>query len=158
MQRNKVLNALGFQLCWCACVFGGNNWAIPVVAAFILLHIRLLNPCEWRKILLFAVSGIVADTCLLYAGLTAFPQSGAGVIPLWLMLLWLAFALTLPLSLSFFHQWPKAAALAAAVFAPLSYLTGEKAGAVVISPLGFGVISAYWGLFLFIYFRRSYSC
>ncbi|MCG8433892.1 MAG: DUF2878 domain-containing protein, partial [Gammaproteobacteria bacterium] len=57
----------------------------------------------------------------------------AGVAPLWILMLWAGFSLTLNHSLAWLQKHYFLAALFAAIASPLSYLAGEKLGAVTFT-------------------------
>ncbi len=58
--------------------------------------------------------------------------AGAAVAPVWIVLLWVAVGLTLNHCLSMFKERPWLGGLLAGLGAPLSYLGGERLGAVSI--------------------------
>ena len=73
------------------------------------------------------------------------------IVPLWLVLLWGAFAATLAHSLDTLRSKPLLSALVGGIFAPLSYLAGANFGAV---DLGYSLMTTYitlcvvWGFTL----------
>src|SRR5690606_3392891 len=105
------INVAGFQLCCIAGVVGGNSWAVPVCAAFFVWHWQVLKNGEPMLLAAFAITGVLFDTALYKAGLLSFPGHSAALIPLWLMLLWLAFACTLRHSLDWLLRKPWLAVL-----------------------------------------------
>lgn len=143
------LNVIGFQLSWIACVAGGTLWAIPVCAAFFAWHWQVKKPAEPALVAAFAVTGILFDTALYQAGLLKFPGHSLFVIPVWLMLLWVAFACTLRHSLDWLLQRPWLAALLGLLAAPWSYYAGELLGAVNTTPEALLLIGIGWGMLMF---------
>jgi len=90
------------------------------------------------------VLGTLVDALLTYSGLFIFNETEALLsfwpIPIWLSLLWVAFAGTVYHSLTVFKGRPVLASIAGAVFAPLSYIAGAKFGAV---ELGASILFSY---------------
>lgn len=150
MTRPQVINAVGFQLCWFACVVGGSAVALPAVSIFLLWHLRQSQKNEWWLIGLLSVGGILLDSAWLNIGLITFADLTLPVIPLWLALLWCAFSATLLHSLRWLTARPALLALAAAVSAPISYFAGSRLGALEISESGYVVIAISWALLMFI--------
>lgn len=143
------INVIGFQLCWIACVVGGNSWAIPVCAAFFVWHWQVLKNGEPMLLAAFAITGVLFDTALYKAGLLSFPGHDAWFIPLWLMLLWLAFACTLRHSLDWLLRKPWLAALLGLTAAPWSYYAGDLLGAVDAAPAALIMIGIGWAMLMF---------
>ena len=145
---NTLANILGFQLSWLACVVGGSVWGLVTVAAFLLWHQRCLLPGEWRLMGALTGVGVLMDTLLYHLGVLQFPGYEGGLIPIWLMLLWLAFTATLLHSLQVMFVRPWLIGLVAAVSAPLSYYAGSRLGAVDLSEYGVWIIGLSWGLLM----------
>src|SRR5690606_24068327 len=143
------INVSGFQLCWIACVVGGNSWAIPVCAAFFVWHWQVLKPGEPMLLTAFALTGVLFDTALYKAGLLSFPGHDAWFIPLWLMLLCLAFACTLRHSLDWLLRKPWLAALLGLTAAPWRYSAGDLLGAVGAATAALIMIGLGWAMLMF---------
>ncbi|EED35629.1 conserved hypothetical protein [Luminiphilus syltensis NOR5-1B] len=129
-----VFNAVWFQTLWFACVLGRDVW-LPLALLLVALHLLLVKSTvrELRRLAPVILIGVTVDTALSVSGVFDF---GDGVVlPLWLMLVWFAFATTLSRSLAYLgkHLWLAAVAGAAAV--PFNYWVGSQAGAVAL-PLG----------------------
>lgn len=130
-QKTSVfINATLFQLAWFACVIGGNAWAAIAVSLLLLAHFVWFsrNWSEWRVIFLVCAFGITVDSACQALGLIEFYGHG-WPIPLWLGLLWLAFATTLNHCFSRLNNHIYAAAALGGIGGPLSYLAGIKLGA-----------------------------
>ena len=134
-----VQNFILFQVGWFACVLGGASreymWAGTVAAAFIVA-VHLLRATNLRSesllVLLTAAIGTAWDSGLMLAGLFTF-NGGivvSGLIPIWMIAMWVIFATTLNVSMT----WMKGRYLLAAVFGaiggPLAYYAGHRLGAV----------------------------
>lgn len=143
-----MINAIMFQVCWWSAVLW-QNAAIPLLVLMLALHLWLSPTRKADLILMSKVSaaGIVMDTILTVLGVFQFAQ-----IPIWLALLWLCFAMSLPHSLLFLKAFPPVFTFAfGSVFGCLSYLAGANFNAVNL-PLGWQMSSAIlmlcWGCFL----------
>ena len=144
-----VLNVIVFQLGWFACVLGAAHdrpWSgSAVVALLVAIHLTTAArpAAEARLVAVALVIGVVWETLLLACGWIEYPSGviWAGVAPLWIVMLWALFAITLNSSLG----WLKGRLLVAAVFGavggPLAYWGGMRLGALVfVEPL-FAVIA-----------------
>ena len=141
----KVANFAWFQGIWWLVILFQNNAVIPVLA--LIGGWILISPKRTEDIKLMSavfLLGTVVDAVLTVCGLFIFNQTEVLVsfwpIPIWLTLLWAAFAGTVYHSLTAFKGRMVIAAIAGAVFAPLSYIAGAKFGAV---ELGTSVLRAY---------------
>lgn len=127
---SRPFNAVAYYFIWLGCVLGREEWlplVAPLVIAYILLLLarRCLTPAQW---LLPAGLGIAVDVSLSLAGVLNFDSSL--VLPLWMVILWLAFATTLSSSLAFLNRYRIIAGIAGALAFPLNYWAGERFGAV----------------------------
>ena len=138
--RDKLLNFVGFQIGWFACVLGGANgmpWLGPLVAlpvlAWHLLHAAA--PAEALKLLILAaIVGSLFDQTLLSFGWIQYPAAGwpAWLLPLWMTTLWALFASTLNVSLRWLHGRTVLAIVFGLTGGPLAYLGGQALGALVL--------------------------
>lgn len=161
-----LYNVLGYQAVWFAAVGGAGHglwWSGPLVAlAFAAGHFgwaagRTDRAADLRLMAMAGLCGIVLDGTLFWGGLVdyrgdavALPPGGA---PLWILSMWMSFALTLRHSLGRVCRRPALAALLGAVFGPLAYLGAERgfdAAALaeprwqVLLALGIGWALALW--------------
>jgi len=144
----NLCNAVLFQFAWFACVLGGaagsSLWgagAVTSLAAFAALRDR------WRSDVAFALLGAVVglglDTLWIQTGVLDY--GGAALAPPWIVLLWAGVGLTLNHSLGLFSARPWLGGLLAGLSAPLSYLGGERLGAVAVpDPWLLGFVAATW--------------
>ena len=121
-------NALWFQLTWFACVLGRDPW-LALTLTMLALHFLLVQSArtELYNIAPVAAAGIATDTLLSAVGIFDF---GDRLVPLWLCLLWIAFATTLTRSLAMVGKYRLLAALVGGVGVPFNYAVGERLGAV----------------------------
>ncbi|WP_419811744.1 DUF2878 domain-containing protein [Bacterioplanoides sp.] len=148
-----VINVVLFQLCWLACVVGGNQWALAALLLLVVIHAswivgqdQLLS--EVRLVLPLISLGILFDTILMQIEWLIFPHDSGVTIPFWLMALWLAFASTVRHSMSGILKKPWVAVLFGALGAPWSYYLGDQLGAVTVTTNALIAISLFWGLLL----------
>lgn len=139
-----VLNVIGFQFGWFAGVLGAAHerpWlGSAVVAAVVAAHLATaLRPAvETRLVGVALLIGVTWETLLLAGGWIAYPsgQLWAAVAPLWIVMLWALFAITLNSSLAWLKGRLPVAAVFGAVGGPLAYWGGVRLGALVfVEPL-----------------------
>jgi len=133
-----LLNFVGFQVAWFACVLGGaNDLALAgtlTVAAAVGLHLWLAprpRP-ELALIAIAAAIGTVWDSLLVSLGLMRYPSGNfaPGLAPHWIIAMWALFATTLNVSMGWMKGRLVVAAVLGAIGGPLSYLAGQRLGAV----------------------------
>ncbi|AXT40480.1 DUF2878 domain-containing protein [Alteromonas sp. BL110] len=141
----KVANFAWFQAIWWLVILFQNSAVLPVLG--LLLIWIVFSPKRVEDIKLMSavfLLGTVVDALLTLSGLFIFNQTEVLVsfwpIPIWLSLLWAAFAGTVYHSLTAFNGRMMIAAVVGAVFAPLSYIAGAEFGAV---ELGASVMLSY---------------
>jgi hypothetical protein len=137
----KIFNIVGTQLGWFACVLGaakGVPWLGLVVAA-ICLALHLLwskdRVRELRYILTVGLLGMVIDSLNKCTGLLSYNGdllNIAWLAPLWIGALWLQFASTMNLSLSWLQGNYLLAFVLGAIAGPLSYMGGVRLGAIAL--------------------------
>ncbi|MGD8641122.1 MAG: DUF2878 domain-containing protein [Gammaproteobacteria bacterium] len=139
-----VINFVLFQAGWFAAVFGaaGNiEWlAVSAIAVIIFMHMILVKQ-RWNELSIVIGAGIVGtiiDSTLISQGVfsSANPGNsltpGASLAPLWLIALWMLFAITINHSLGWLRRNFWLQPLAGFVFAPMAYYAGHKLGALNI--------------------------
>ena len=137
----KLLNFLLFQVGWFICVLGAANdstfLALALVTTLIIIHITI-TPHKIDDIKLFAyalIIGFVYDGFIQFYGLILYNSAGwqFPLPPLWILMLWVLFSMTLNHSLS----WLKGRIIISSVFGfvggPLAYIAAEKLGAITIT-------------------------
>lgn len=162
MNPATLANGALFQAAWFSCVLGGANesnlWGLPILA---LLAVQSLRGAYTRQDAVWAgaalAMGFLLDTLWIQTGVLVY--DGWTFAPVWILTLWCALGLTMNHSMSFFAQKPLLGGLLAASSAPLSYLGGERLGAVLVpDPVQLVWISLTWGLVFwlaFILVRRT---
>jgi len=153
----RVANFLFFQIGWFATVAGaglGFPWAGPILATVLVAFQLAVAPDRGgrlRTVVAVAALGTLLDTVLRWTGVTDFPGWPATPWPCppWITALWALYATTLGSSLAWLQGRPVPAALLGAVSGPLSYLAGERLGAVVLAPdpvQRWGVLALAWAV------------
>jgi len=143
-----ALNAVLFQVVWFAAVLGAAHGA-PWLGwgALALLAAQALTTPHWRIDLAFAVVcmaiGFLVDSMWSWSGILVY--DGPGLAPGWIVALWAAVGLSLNHSLGWFRTRAILGGIAAGAIAPLSYLAGERLGAVNVPvPTLLGWIALVW--------------
>lgn len=135
---SRFANAAVFQAGWFASILSAANgmpWTAALSAlAVVAAHLWLTQDfqAELKLMLAAGLIGAIWENALALAGWTVF-QDGkliANTAPLWMVAQWMLFATTLNLSLSWLKPRLAVAALFGAIGAPLSYLAGERLGAL----------------------------
>ena len=141
----NLTNFLAFQIGWFGTVWlaaAGRPWAATLPMLLVIaLHLALeeRRRREAFYIATATLAGIVLDSLLWALDVTAYasPPAAAwpaGIVPPWIAVLWAGFA-TLPRrSLSWLGPYPLLAAALGALGGPLSFLGGERMGAVSSNP------------------------
>lgn len=143
-----VINAIGFQCCWTACVIGGSAWAAVVVPLFFIWHWRQRKANEVTLILVVTLLGTMHDSTLLNLGLFGFPEHSGFIIPLWLILLWAAFAATVLHSMAWLLEKTWLAALLGAIAAPWSYYAGSLLKSIELTSPALISVALAWATLL----------
>ena len=121
-----IFNIIWFQACWFACVLIGNNAALVVLGIVICVYLMVpgLRPELW---LLAAICGLGfgVDLILISTGILHKPSGGL-LPPLWLSVLWLAFATTINHSLKSLMNKRMLFLILALVGGPLCYKLGVE--------------------------------
>jgi len=133
-----LINVIGFQCGWFACVLGaahGWPWAGTAAGgAIVAAHVlRAGRPLEELKLAAATVCiGALWDSALVSLGWVRFASGtfAKGVAPGWILALWALFATTLNVSLAPLKTRRVLAASLGAVAAPLSYWGGARLGAL----------------------------
>ena len=138
--NRKLVNFIAFQAGWFACVLGAAN-GLPwlgslLVCLIVALHIRSADRPnhELQLLVLAVVLGLVFDSLLVSSGWVRYPSGMmiAGIAPYWILAMWALFSTTLNLSMGWLKSSLVLASVMGAVFGPLSYLAGERLGAIVL--------------------------
>lgn len=152
-QQYQWPGLLLFKLIWLALVLGQERWLLPVMLVLLPMQLwclyRSARPKAWATVLAVALIGISVDQCLSWLDVFQFGQR---LLPAWLALLWLSFALALAQLKSCIAHWSWwALSLLGASGGMLSYYAGFVAGAVdfgLTVPIVLLTVGAVWALLL----------
>ena len=162
--ENKIINALGFQGAWWSIALYQEK-AIYLVILMISLHFLFLKQnrlTEFYFVLSISAFGVLIDSLLFNFDFFKFtnPMSlNPAIVPLWLMVLWLAFASTLRHCLSWLFKNKYVAFVVGGLGGSLSYIGAANLGAMtIVQPefQSFLILFVIWGLF-FLIVKAMYS-
>lgn len=133
-----IINAVLFQITWFACALGSaNNLLWPALLACGVLAAYQLNnknrhSSDLRLIAISVALGLVIDTIWVQLNLIGYSAHVPfeNIAPLWIIVLWVGFAMTINHSLSWLDKHPLLPAICGLIFAPLAYFGGVKFGAL----------------------------
>lgn len=138
---NKIINALLFQGVWFSTVLGaayGVLWPslfllIGFCAWQSLPSVRM--PGDLRLVAVALILGLVFDGSMDRFGLLQYAEPSVSTLlpPLWILQMWVGFALTLNHSLDWLLRNGWVAVVAGAIAGPLAYFSAERLGAVTWS-------------------------
>ena len=139
MNRNLV-NFAGFQATWWATILSAANgmpWAAAAASgAAVVLHLTLFDRSAQERRLLVAATavGLVIETTNALAGFTRFDPRpfDLPIAPAWMIVQWTVLGGVFRHSLGWIRGRYALAAVLGGIAAPLSYLGGERLGALAV--------------------------
>jgi len=137
MKVRTAFNIFAVQAGWFACVLSaaaGKPWiGVGVSAAGWIVHLAWIRPGLREALLLASAAaiGLAADSGVASLGAIRFAPPEP-VAPAWMAALWANFAATLRVSMSWLQGRWILSALLGAVAGPLSYLAGQRLGAIAV--------------------------
>ena len=155
-----VLNYVFFQGLWFACVLGaggyGMHW-LALLSALPLLGLTWFSDTRRADLLIAlaaVLAGLVIDNLWVALNILSYPQQGFA--PYWIALLWVGLGLTVNHSMSFFRDRPLFGSLLVGAFAPVTYLAGQRFGAVVVEDVWLTpIISAAWVVVFYVLAQQA---
>jgi hypothetical protein len=152
-----LANLIAFQTLWIVCVLGAASGhdlvGVAAVAVLLPLHLWLIaeRRAELTLIASVVVVGFLMDSALALLGVMQFPQRPTALItqPLWMMALWVNFAMTLSHCLRWLIRHPAMAIALGAIGGPLAYGAGHSLGALSLAdplPLSLAAIALVWSV------------
>ncbi len=156
--RPLVINLSLFKAGWLAAVFAAAA-TIPAigtaaVALVVVVHLaRTEHPrAETLLLVAAAIIGAIWESLLVQTGTLSYTTGiiADSLAPYWIVAMWVLFATTLNIGMRWLRKGWLIAAAAGAVGGPLSFIAGEKVGAVAFAdPVSsLIVISAGWAILL----------
>jgi hypothetical protein len=166
LMKKILLNLAVFQIGWMVCVLGGDIYALAYTLGAVLIHQFFLveHKSEWLFITIVTVVGCLWDSLMALSGVMIYADATAIGIPVWLMCLWVLFAMTFMHALAWLRRYLWLAAAFAGIFGPLSYWVGDELstanvgapliGSLAIMALGWAVLFPA-GMYLTSRFKSS---
>jgi hypothetical protein len=138
-RASNIAYAIAFQIGWFFCIMAGNAlvftyMAIFIAAHFIFLNISLIKVLWFKEILWLLVifmAGFTLETLVFSAGFL-YSKSPPVFLdnlifpPVWLLSLWVLFAIALRTCLAFVFSAPKITYLISVAVVPLNYYAGAQ--------------------------------
>jgi hypothetical protein len=155
---NLWINLVLFQLGWVATVWGagaGYWWAALMALAVLAAVTFRLSPWPRTDFALMCAAcliGLVIDSAWVQLGLLSFaePMPFPALAPIWILAMWMSFALTLNHSMGFFKERLLLAGLFGLVGGPLAYwIAGSRFDAVDLTAepwIVYGTLGVAWAV------------
>ncbi len=161
-----LINVAGFNAVWFSSVLGAANgmpWLGPLVfAPFCALTLSRGGKAaeDGAAMLVCAATGLILDSSYVWMGLVSYasPWPSTQALPIWLLIMWLNFALTMNHSLAWLASRPWLAALFGAFGGATSYYAGSRLGALTFEAQPLVVVSVIgiaWAIALPLLYRWS---
>ena len=151
----KIINFVLFQAAWFVCVLGASYnqtyLALALSIIILLIHFSLIKKrmLDVKLIIIAGLIGLLFDGALLNFDLIIYTDPGLPYpfTPIWIVMLWMTFAMTLNHSLAWLSQKYYLSILFGAIGGPLAYIAGEKLGAItLLSTNSIITLSVGWAL------------
>lgn len=155
---NNWINIVFYQATWLAAIAGAAHgwwWAGPaMLAAFAVWQLLVSNErrADLELMACAAVVGFAIDTLCVRGGMFVYaaPVPSPDFAPIWIVALWMSFALTLNHSLAYMKSHLALAAALGAIGAPLAYWAaarGWNALSFAAQPvIALGVLAIAWAI------------
>jgi Protein of unknown function (DUF2878) len=132
------MNAILYQATWLITIAGAghNSWWPGLLALMVFVAWQLAVSTQRRAdilLIVFAAAiGFVIDSAFAQAGLITYAAATPWehLAPVWIVALWVSFALTLNHSLAYLKTHPLVASALGGIGAPLAYLAAAHWGAL----------------------------
>lgn len=156
--NRMLVNLSLFKAGWLAAVFSAAA-SFPAVGTAVIAFAAIVHLArsedrqhEIRLLMLAAVIGLLWESVLVSAGLVQYGTQSLlpGIAPYWIVAMWVLFATTLNIGMRWLRKSTVIATLVGGIGGPLSFLAGERAGAVSFSdtPTALFAIGVGWAVFL----------
>jgi hypothetical protein len=148
--KHNISNAVLFQFCWFTAILGEWYLAlIPLVVMFV--HLVFIKATGLFILIVLSLIGMTFDSIYHYLGVYQFAPDTVFIpllnIPLWLSMLWLAFCMTLPVSLAWMLRKPYLFVLGCSLLGPVSYMAGRRFGVLEFSDSNAWFLILEWSVF-----------
>jgi len=121
-----IINAVLFQLVWFVAVQGNSVYALIGLLLLLGAHFILMKPDinEFILIPIVSVAGILTDSMIMNTGWVQYHGSSEFFVPVWLCVLWVAFATTIKHSMQWVFRSTWLPAILGLFVVPFSYWAG----------------------------------
>jgi hypothetical protein len=126
----NIANAVLFQACWFIAVMTMTIYAFAAIALVLVVYFYSLNRSENNVmhravfLIVFSLVGYLGDSLVAWKTGLIYSRHLDMLAPLWLMVLWLAFATTLKFSMRWIFTNSWLTLFIGLFIAPLSYVAG----------------------------------
>ncbi|MBU2872118.1 DUF2878 domain-containing protein [Colwellia sp. E2M01] len=150
-----LLNLIGFNISWFGLIILGNIF-IPFVICWLGTHLyySAQRIAEVKLILCITCIGICVDSIWQLTGVLIFPNEL--IIPLWLMILWSAFAATVAHSLQILSRSKYLQFAIGFIFPPMSYIAGTSLSSVELGHtllFTYCLLGVVWAVLMVLFFH-----
>ena len=163
--NSMLVNLTLFKAGWLASVFAAAA-SVPLAGTAVIgiaVAVHLLRSGqprdELRLLALAAAIGFLWESLLVSAGIVQYGTSAviAGIAPYWIVAMWVLFATTLNVGMRWLRKSLLLAVAFGAIGGPMSFLAGEKIGAVSFADTSTALfaIGLGWAIFLPLLVRFS---
>lgn len=137
----KIINAIIFQIGWFICILTTNTISLAFTFLFVVYNFfglyflakKISLKIEFSWLILCLALGFICETVFFNSGIlyktggdTPPVFSGLQLPPIWLLCLWVMFAVTIRTSLSFIFNKPLLTCLLTLAVAPCNYYAGAR--------------------------------
>ena len=161
--RFNLLNMISFYIYWYLCILGpskGSYYLGPIFAIlyFTIHFIYTQNKInDFKLFFICGILGLAVESIFDYSGFITYKgilMDKFNVIPLWVIILWFGFGLTLLHSFKWILGQYSLSLLLGGFFAPFFYISAHKLSSIIINYnlfYSYIVLAILWSLiFLFI--------
>lgn len=152
-----IVSVVAFQAAWAACAYGTVHsvpqFGVLVSMASLALGVLLAERRLGRIVLsvLLGLYGLAAETIILRSGVLSYTSPGPypTVAPVWIIGLWMAFAILIKPAFGWLQGRLLLAALLGAVAGPMSYYAAMRLGALQFAEpewAGLTAVSVMWAV------------
>lgn len=150
----QYFSFIWYYIGWFGCVYlgkyGFSKWSLffPLLLVTLLLIWRQLSLKMTGLLVCLAAPGMIFDALMAANGRIIFVSSNDGILPYWLISIWLLFLFVIPVMVPIFYPRLWVAAILGVVFGPLSYASGVGVGVLTFQgPLSVYCYAGFWGLY-----------
>lgn len=163
--KNNIINFFALQVNWFVAIYGASKgviWPCILITALFAwwqLNEKRRHPNDVRVIICAIFIGMTLDSLWQFAGLVQFVSSPlAPLTPIWLLMLWITFALTFNHSLSWLKPKTLLATLLGFIFSPLTYWGGSRLGGMIYLEniwLVSAILGIAWAIVMYVLMHQA---